>query len=163
MVNLNGPILALWRAWWLILTVSGVAGLMAYHAVRQTPSTYVSTTTLLVGDVLRSPKPGDGEFSVAQNLANGYAQLAQRQPILEGTVKALGLPFGWEELRRRAVVVHPAGSLTIEIRVMDTIPTRARDIAANIAQQLVTSSPTTVRREELEQRCLLYTSDAADE
>lgn len=152
MVNLNGLLLALWNAWWLLLTAGGMAGLVAYHTVRQTPPTYVAMTTLLVGDVLRSPKPGDSEFSVTQSIATGYAQLMQRQPILESTIRKLGLPFGWEELRRRIVVIHPIGSLTIEIRVMDTAPERARDIAAALADQLVASSPTVARRQELEQR-----------
>jgi capsular exopolysaccharide synthesis family protein len=162
MVSLNRLVLALYNAWWIVVAATGLAGLMAYHSARQTPPTYVATTTLLVGDVLRSPKPGDGEFSVAQNLANGYAQLAQRQPILEATVKALNLPFNWEELRRRVVVVHPNGALTIEVRVMDTQPTRSRDIAANIAQQLVTSSPTTMRREEADQRRQYMRDEMAD-
>jgi non-specific protein-tyrosine kinase len=152
MVNLNTTMSALLRFWWLLLTAAGMSGLLTYHALRQTPPTYVATTTLMVGDVLRSPKPGDGEFSVAQNLANGYAQVAQRQPILEGTVRALGLSMSWEELRPRIVVVHPNGALTIEIRVMDTNPVRARDIAATMADQLVAASPTVTRRQEQEQR-----------
>src|SRR6185369_3451180 len=104
-VNLNNALLALVRYWWLLLTASGMAGLMTYHAVRQTPPVYVSTTTLMVGDVLRSPKPGEDEFSVVQNLANGYAQIVTRQPVLEATVKALNLPYVWEILRQRIVVV----------------------------------------------------------
>src|SRR5262245_16942815 len=73
MVNLNSIVQALLQAWWLLLTAAGMAGLITYHSVRQTPPTYVATTTLMVGDVLRSPKPTDSEFAVAQNLANGYA------------------------------------------------------------------------------------------
>ncbi|MCC6177948.1 MAG: P-loop NTPase [Chloroflexi bacterium] len=151
-VNLNGILTALVQWWWLLATASGMAGLITYHTVRQTAPTYVASTTLLVGDVLRRPRPGEGEFGVTQNLANGYAQLAQRQPILEAVVTSLGLPLAWEELRRRIVVVHPSGAFTIEIRVMDGNPTRARDIAAAIADQLVAASPTTARRQELEQR-----------
>lgn len=152
MVNLNGSLSVLYRYWWLLLTAGGMAGLVTYHVMRQAPPTYVATTTLMVGDVLRSPKPGEGEFSVAQNLANGYAQIAQRQPVLDATVRTLGLPIGWEDLRKRIVVVHPNGALTIEIRAMDTNPTRARDIAATIADQIIATSPTLTRRQELEQR-----------
>lgn len=152
MVNLNGTIAALWRWWWLLLTAAGMAGLIAFQGVRQAPPTFVSTTTLMVGDVLRSPKPGEDEFSIAQNLAASYALLAQRQPILEGTVRALDLPYDWEELKRRIVVIHANGALTLEIRAMDGDPVRARDIAATLASQLVDASPTRDRRQELEQR-----------
>ncbi|MCC7369113.1 MAG: polysaccharide biosynthesis tyrosine autokinase [Chloroflexi bacterium] len=152
MVNLNGAIEALVRLWWLVLTVGGMAGLLTYHAIRQVPPTFVASTTLMVGDVLRSPKPGENEFSVAQNLATGYAQIAQRQPILDGAVRSLGLQTTWEDLRQRIVVIHPNGALTIEIRAMDTNPVRARDIAASIADQLVEASPTRARKQELDQR-----------
>jgi uncharacterized protein involved in exopolysaccharide biosynthesis len=151
-VNLNNALLALVRYWWLLLTAAGMAGLITYHAARQTPPTYVASTTVMVGDVLRSPKPGEAEFGVAQNLTNGYSQLVQRQPVLEATVRALNLPYGWETLRQRIVVVHPTGALTIEIRVMDGDPTRARDIAATIADQLIASSPTRDRKQEADQR-----------
>lgn len=152
MVNLNGAIGALARLWWLVLTVGGMAGLLTFHALRQAPPTYVASTTLIVGDVLRSPKPGENEFSVAQNLANGYAQIALRQPVLDATVQALGLQTTWEDLRQRIVVIHPNGALTIEVRVMDTNPVRARDIAAAIADQLIAASPTRTRKQELDQR-----------
>lgn len=154
--------MALVRWWWLLLVASGMAGLMTYHAIRQTPPTYVSTTTLMVGDVLRSPKPGEDQFSVVQNLANGYAQMVTRQPILEATVKTLGLPYSWEILRQRIVVVHPTGSLTIEIRAMDGNPTTARDIAATIADQIIATSPTRDRKQEIEQRRQFIKDELSD-
>jgi capsular exopolysaccharide synthesis family protein len=162
MVNLNGLVKSLWEAWWLLLTAAGMAGLLTYHSVRQTPPTYVATSTLMVGDVLRSPKPGDGEFAVAQNLANGYAQLAQRQPVLDGTVRALNLPYGWDALRSRIVVVHQNGALTIEVRAMDTDPTRARDIAQAVAEQIVAASPTKARQQDTDQHREFARAELAD-
>lgn len=161
-VNLNNALLALVRWWWLLLTASGMAGLMTYHAVRQTPPVYVSATTLMVGDVLRSPKPGEDEFSVVQNLANGYAQIVTRQPVLEATVKALNLPYVWEILRQRIVVVHPTGSLTIEIRAMDGDPILARDIAATIADQVIMASPTRDRKQEVDRRRQFIKDELSD-
>jgi capsular exopolysaccharide synthesis family protein len=161
-VNLTNALMALVRWWWLLLTAAGMAGLMTYHAVRQAPPVYVSTTTLLVGEVLRSPKPGEDEFSVAQNLANGYAALAVRQPVLDATVKALNLPYVWEVLRQRIVVVHPTGSLTVEIRAMDPDPVVARDIAATIADQIIAASPTRDRKVEVDRRMQFLKDELAD-
>lgn len=161
-INVNGALRTLVSWWWLLLLASGMAGLMTYHTIRQTPPTYVSTTTLMVGDVLRSPKPGEDQFSVIQNLAAGYAQIAQRQPILEATVRTLNLPYSWDVLRQRIVVVHPAGSLTVEIRAMDTDPVTARDIAATIADQVVASSPTRDRKQEVDQRRQFIRDELSD-
>jgi capsular exopolysaccharide synthesis family protein len=161
-VNLNSALTALLRWWWLLLVAPGMAGLMTYHAVRQTPPTFVSTTTLMVGDVLRSPKPGEDQFSVVQNLANGYAQMVQRQPILEATVRTLGLPYSWEVLRQRIVVVHPTGALTIEIRAMDGDPVVARDIAATLAEQIIATSPTKDRKQEADQRRKFIRDELSD-
>ena len=152
MVNLNGIFAALWRSWWILLSVAGMAALLTWHVMRQTPPTYVGTITLQVGDVMRSIRPGDGEFGITQSLANGYAEMALRQPVLEGVVRTLNLPWNWQDLRKRIVVIHPIGALTIEIRAMDQDPVRARDIAATLADQLIATSPTSTRRQELDSR-----------
>ena len=148
-----GRWLSVLRSWgWLLLTALVVAGGISYLSSSRVPRTYVSSTTLFVGDVARNPKPGDEDFSASQRLADAYAQIAQRQPVLEGAIRRLGLPIGWEELRRRVVVFHQSGSLLIEIRVSDADPTRARDIAATLAQQLIEISPTGDNRLDLESR-----------
>jgi capsular exopolysaccharide synthesis family protein len=92
------------------------------------------------------------DIATAQRLADVYAQMAQREPILDATVQALNLQGSWENLRGRILVVHPPGSLTIEIRATDLDPRRARDLAAGVAQQLIETSPTAVNRKEIEER-----------
>src|SRR6185437_6159817 len=93
---------------------------------------------------------------------NGYAQLAIRQPVLDGAIRVLKLPISWESLRGRIVVVHPNGALTIEVRAMDTDPTRARDMAQAVAEQIVAASPTKARQQDIEQRQAFIRNEMKD-
>jgi capsular polysaccharide biosynthesis protein len=126
----------------LLVVATGLGALMSFQALRAEPARYVSSTTLLVGDPVRRLRPGQADFGTAASLAETYAQLARGQVILESTIKALGLPLGWEELRRNVLVVFRSGQLTFEIRVAAGDPRAATLIATTIASQLIGLSPT---------------------
>ncbi len=151
-LDLHRYLSALGRWSWLLILATALAAAASYLLVQRIPPSFVSTTTLMVGEPTRNPKPGDTDIATAQQLAQTYAQMAQRQPILEATVKALNLSLGWEELRKRVVVVSQRGSQLIEIRAVDTNPMRAKDLAATVARQLVDTSPTASNRLDVEER-----------
>lgn len=145
--------LGLLRRWtWLPILTTALAAILAYVSVRDVPQAYMASTTVMVGDAVRNPGVRTGDLQMAQQLASAYVQIAQRQPILEATIKTLGLNMSWVQLRQQLVVVQTPGSMTFEIRVVDVEPSRASALAATIAQQLIMTSPTAVKQRELEGR-----------
>jgi capsular exopolysaccharide synthesis family protein len=125
------------RKWWWLLVGAGVlAGITSILALHSIPPTYQATSTLIVGQALDNPNPNSGEFYLSQQLASIYASLATKEPIREAVKSALKLT----ELPSYAVRALPDNQL-IEISVTDTSPTRARDVANEIAHQLILQSP----------------------
>lgn len=131
----------IWKWLWLIVLASGVAAVAAFLATRSAPPIYQSATTLMVGQTIQNPNPGSQEMFTSQQLAQTYAQVAQRQPVLQAAAKSLGLG-DWEGLRQQIAVYPIAGSQLLEIRVSDTSPARAQAIANAIAEQVILQSPT---------------------
>jgi capsular exopolysaccharide synthesis family protein len=133
------------RKWWWLLVGAGVlAGVTSILSLRSIPPTYQATSTLIVGQALNNPNPNSGEFYLSQQLASIYASLATREPIREAVKSTLNLA----DLPSYAVRALPENQL-IEISVTDTSPTRARDVANEIAHQLILQSPSS--SEEAEQ------------
>jgi polysaccharide biosynthesis transport protein len=127
------------RWWWLIIAGTLAASVISYFATRATPNTYLSQTTLLVGQPFTDASAND--IFTSQTLADVYAGLALREPVLGGTLRELKLEWGWEVLRDRVTTRVPPSSPLIEISVVDTDPTRAQAFANTIAQQVQLQSP----------------------
>lgn len=136
-----GPYLrALQRWWWLLVACTFVAGATSYVSTLQMPRIYQATTTIIVGQSLQKANPSGQDIYISQQLAQTYAQMVKRRPILQGAAQALGLPFAPapEDVTARQV----AGTQLLEISVRDTEPERARSLADEIARQLILQSPT---------------------
>lgn len=140
------------RWWWLVVVSVGLAAGVSYLSVRSTPKVYMASTTILVGEAISATNPSSGDFSTAQMLADTYASIAQREPILDGVVKKLNLPNTWQDLRGQVLVVHQLGSQTFEVRVIDGDPARAKAIVDGIAEQLIATSPTEQTRKAVQER-----------
>ena len=141
-----------WKWLWLIVIAVGIAAAASYYASQSMEPMYRTSITLMVGGDIANPILRGDELSTSQRLAEGYAAMAQRQPVLEATVKALGLKITWPELRGRVVANRIGGTQLIEIRVVDNDPSRVKIIADEIARQLILQSPTTDYLRELEIR-----------
>ncbi len=131
---------ALRRWWWIIIASILVAAVTSYFVTQATPKTYQSQTTLLVGSI-SNPNPGQGDFMLGQTLAQVYASLALREPVLRGTLEALNLDWDWQALRERVGARTDPKSPLIEISVVDTEPERAKAFADEIARQLILQGP----------------------
>jgi len=127
--------------WWMILASVIVAGGASYVGTRAMPRTYLSRTTLMVGQTLQDPNPTQAEFSTGQVLAQSYADLTRREPVLQATLKALGLKWQWVVLKDMVSTRVVPGTQLFEISVLDTDPQRAAVLADQIAQQLIMQSP----------------------
>jgi Mrp family chromosome partitioning ATPase/capsular polysaccharide biosynthesis protein len=150
-IDLKQYLLFLWRWLWLIGIASTTAAGAGYRVASELPKTYVSSATLMVGETPTSPNVTAEQLQTAQRLTQAYVDLARRQPVLDGTVKALGLSYPWYTLSDQVLVIAD-GLQFIDIHVMDTNPQRAKAIADDIARQLIQQSPTAQNERQLQQR-----------
>jgi capsular exopolysaccharide synthesis family protein len=136
-MNLNSYIAPLRKWWWLLAAAALIAALSSYIISKQQPAVYMTRTTLVVGNVFSTTNPNGGEFYLQQQLASIYADIGNRGPIAEATMKALNLSW-LPTFNVRAIINTPL----IEIVVTDTNPTRAMVVANELANQLIKNSPT---------------------
>lgn len=129
--------------WWLMLIAALVAAVSSYLVVRQQPPIYRSRTTLVIGRAVYASNPTGNEFNLNQQLANFYADIAQRDPVRNGVREALGL----NSLPEFTVRVPPNTQL-IEISVTDSDPVRTQLVANELANQLIKQSPTNDQAEQ---------------
>src|SRR5512136_1110916 len=87
--------------WWLILLSVILSTTSSYLATRAMPRTYQTRTTVMVGQALSNPNPDSYEFYTGEVLAQSYADLGKREPVLRATLDALGLPWDWRDLQGR--------------------------------------------------------------
>ena len=124
--------------WWLLVLCTAVAGGFSYEGTRQMPRIYQATTTVMVGQTIQMANPSGTDIYTSQQLAQTYAQLATRQPILQGAAQSLGLeaaPSAGDITARQV-----SNTQLLEISVRDVDPVRAGAVADAVAQQLVLQS-----------------------
>ncbi|MEZ4867742.1 MAG: polysaccharide biosynthesis tyrosine autokinase [Caldilineaceae bacterium] len=133
------------RWWWLVLIATILAAFSSLIYSFQQPDVYQSRTTLIVGSTISDPNPSGADVYLMQQLAQAYAQMAQREPIRQATMEALGL----EWLPYYAAYMVPNSQL-IEVQVYSEDPTLARDVAAELARQLILFGPAGHEQQERE-------------
>jgi non-specific protein-tyrosine kinase len=143
-------VLPLRRWWWLLLAATLIAALSSFLATLRQPPIYQTLTTLMIGQVIADPNPTSGEFYLGQQLAENYAEIANREPVRIATKQALGL--NWLPDYRATAL--PNGQF-IEIVVTDTSPERAQAVANELANQLIARSPTGNQSDELERKAFI--------
>jgi len=125
------------RWWWLLAAATFVAVISTFLTVRGQPALYEARTTLMIGRAIDDPNPTQGEFTLAQQLAVSYADVANREPVQEATKAALS----FDRLPSYLARAIPQSQF-IEILVTDTNPLRAQAVANELANQLIIQSPT---------------------
>lgn len=130
------------RWWWLLLASMLIAAMASYYASLQMPKVYETTTTLLVGQVIKSANPTGQDFSTTEQLAESYAQIVPRQPILQSVANNLGLNMSWSQLKRNVRAETVPNTQLLAITVQNNSPELAVAIADEIAYQLILQSPT---------------------
>lgn len=128
--------------WWLILIVTAVAGISAYLVSQATPKTYQAQSTLMIGSSIQVANPDPNSVGLAEVLAQNYADIVTREPVLRKTLDALNLTDWTTEMLKGMVSTHVVpNSALLEISVVDTDPTRAKVLAEEISNQLILQSP----------------------
>src|SRR5690349_20451219 len=84
-----GPLL---KWWWLLLLAALITGASAYLVARPLPPVYLARATLLVGHDVSQPDLTGNDLGFSQQLAAAYVDVANREPIQNAALQALGLP-----------------------------------------------------------------------
>jgi capsular polysaccharide biosynthesis protein len=134
---------AILRRWWLVVGATVLAAALAYGVSLAIPAVYEARTSVMVGGAIQSSHVTLDQIEASQQLTMTYADLVQRQPVLEGVVESLDLRTTWQELgtRVRAELI-PGNTELIEISARAGSPEDATAIAGAVADQLIALSPT---------------------
>lgn len=123
--------------WWLIALAAITAGLAAYFSSQFIKPVYRSTTTLYI-DAGSSTSPDDySAIRASESLAQTYAEMLLSRDVLEQTATMLNLDVSPQGLRSRVQTDPVIGTQLIRIRVEDTDPQAAANIANALSQVFV--------------------------
>jgi non-specific protein-tyrosine kinase len=135
------------RWWWLFIICTLVAGGVSFIVSSQQPRVYQTTSTLMVGQFTQTANPSGQDFYTIELLAESYAQMAVRRPILQATIDSLGLQTNWQALKGQVYAASVPRTQLLAIAVQDNSPEQAMAIANEIANQLILQSPTSPENE----------------
>lgn len=131
------------RWWWLLAAAMIVAATASFIYTATQPPMYVSQATIMVGSSIQDPNPNGGEFYLALQLADTYADIANRAPLQRGAMEALGLTwlpyYSVSQIPNRPV---------IQLLVYDQDPERTYRVAEELTRQIILLGP----REEQNRR-----------
>jgi len=142
-MELNKYIFPLRKWWWLVVASTLIATIFSSLSILRQPTIYQARTTLMIGTTINNPNPSSNQLLLGQQLAAAYADLANREMILNATKNALGM----DQLPEYIARALPNTQL-IEISVNDTNPERAQTVANELAAQLILLSPISAQSEE---------------
>jgi succinoglycan biosynthesis transport protein ExoP len=145
--------------WWWILLLGALLGVGAgYIMSRSETPIYEAKVTLIIGNfVLESRNPNTGELATSQTLAQSYAEIIKREPILRATVEALGADINWISLKDKVSGRLVPNTQLFEVRVVDGDPLMVKRLADELARQLILQSPTTLNEEQQAQHDFVQT------
>ncbi len=123
----------LWRwKWLLVIGVALAAGAAFVTSRLQTP-VYEASTTLLINQAPDAQTSDYTAILTSERLARTYAQMISNRTILEQTLDRSGLSYEVEEFAEAVEVALVRDTQLIEVRVENTSPR----LAANLANALV--------------------------
>ncbi len=132
-MELSGYLAVARRWWWTLLVATWVAAVSGYVFASQIPPTYESRVQLLVG-----PYNTDTDtLRAAGQLVQTYAELVTTQPLLESAAAEAGADISPAVLGANTRVVANDTTRFLSIRVQDTDPEQARDLANALADEII--------------------------
>lgn len=131
-MELTGYLAVARRWWWTLLVATWVAAVSGYVVASQIPPTYEAETQLLVG-----PYNTDREtLAAAGALVQTYSQLVTTTPMLESALTEVGVDIPPEEFARSVRATANDTTRFLSIRVQDTDPRTAADLANALAGEI---------------------------
>ena len=149
-IELSRVVEVVLRRWWLVIGLTIIAAVAGYLVSQQMSPVYQATTTMMVGQFMQSADLNRTDIQTSEALAITYANIAVRQPVMQGVVDALGLNQSWQDVKKQVSVSTVEGSQLLEITVEATTPTQASAIADEVTNQLILMSPTGLKNQQEE-------------
>jgi capsular exopolysaccharide synthesis family protein len=127
----------LFRWWWILVIVPAIAVAIGYAVTKSQTRVYEATATVMVGGFTQTPQISRDDIIAREVFTQSYAEMALRQPVLDGVVETLGLDFPWVELKDIVHVAIVEGAPLIEVGAEASNPQTAEAIAGELANQLI--------------------------
>lgn len=138
------------RWWWLGILFMLASAVTSYAVSQRQVPVYEATTTLMVGQSLQAVEVNVRDFQTIERMAQTYADMARRQPVLQAVAETLNLKNDWKTLKKRVRSEPLEGTQLLAIRVEAGSAEEARATADEIARQLILLSPAGLQDEEQE-------------
>lgn len=136
------------RRWWLVLLAALIAAGIGFAVSQTQDPVYRATTSVIIGQSIQATQLDSRDIQTSERLALTYADVARRQPILEGAIISLNLNYSWQSLRNRVRVELVPDTQLLEISVEASSREEAISIADELARQLILISPTSLQNPE---------------
>ena len=94
------------RRWWLLAALTVIGAMLGYVVSRTQTPVYQASTTVLVGESIRSSRVDRVDIQISEALIQTYVEIARRQPIMQGVVTTLNLNETWQNLSKRVTVTN---------------------------------------------------------
>lgn len=129
---------ALRRRWVTIAVTTALVAAAALLLAWRTAPVYEASTTLFVSSRAgqNTSDVYEGGLFSAQRVQS-YAELIKDDTLALRTLGKLGLPMSTADWREQVTAGAKPGTVLIDVRVRDTSPTRARDIANTLSDEFV--------------------------
>lgn len=147
-MELRNVITSISRRWWWLVALTAIGAILGYAISRAQTPVYHATTTVLVGESIRSSRIDRVDIQISEALMQTYVEIARRQPVMQGVVTTLNLNESWQDLSKQVTVTHIESTQLIEIGVEANSPEQARIIADEIVNQLILLSPSSFESTE---------------
>lgn len=134
--------------WWALCLATAIGAGVGYKFAQLVPPGYTATTTVIVGPSLKATNLSTGDIQISDRLAFTYVELVRREPVLQGTINALGLKENWQQLRKRVRASLVQQTQLLEITADASTAEEAWQTADEVAHQLILLSPTAVQDQE---------------
>ncbi len=116
-VELSRLVGVILRRWWLLVAFIAIGASIAYVMSQSQTPVYQATTTILVGQSIKSPQLVRTDLQTSDALVQTYVEMTHRQPVLEGVIAALQLNTSWDKLNKQVTASQVLGTQLIEIKV----------------------------------------------
>ena len=125
----------LWRWSWLIVLCMTLAGAAAYFYSLQATPVYQASASLLINQARTGNSSADyNALLTGERLAQTYAELIRKRPVLEAVISNLQLPADADTLSKRVSIAPVRNTQLLNLTVEDSDPQRAADIANELVR-----------------------------
>jgi capsular exopolysaccharide synthesis family protein len=141
----------LWKWWWLIALCTLCAGAASFTVSSMMSPVYEARVLLMSN---QSTNTGIVDYSSllgGQRVIETYRELLKTRPVLETAIANLDLPYSPQELAEHIEVSIIPETQLLDLRVEDTDPQRAADIANEMALTFILQSSTEKQLQEIQQ------------